>query len=610
MAVKTQVFQPSSSNLGATIMQSFNMIRGKDVSNFSLYFLDATSNKRAGEEQSFFMPNIVIGRGSKCHVKYGDNYSTVSREHASISSDGKSHFLNHNPSAKNPTFVNGRPIGGTHMLQSGDEIQFSHNGPKARFVSSNQVKSSTIGVTSRIGSAVGQALKPYKTAVKVLGVLLIGSLGLGAYTMYQNQNLKTEIADAKEVMSFLDEEIKGKQAALEKIKNQNSVQAQKLKNEIGSLGRQLRDVKNKPAEVVYKYIPNPSSSSIGSKSFTYNPNLSKPSNPISDKPSGDGDKSSKTGSNDKSTTGLDQGWDIGEDNGDGVSNLNLELVDPNLLPKGDIHLLLCKRIEVSYNGKTEVVGAKKFYQYDVQNSRNEDRNAIFLGTGFSTEDKKLYTARHLAQPWRFPNVSQNAYFDSMMEELNILEANGADITLIFDSFSQNGKEHSFNTNNMRVDDSADEFVETGEKKELKLFQSLKKGGLFKSGKVDMKFKRSTEPYSDWAKISFDNMDSEIKTSRPKSVKLRTGTELHVLGFSHGNMTQTSNKKVEPLYSKTMVAQDYTFDGIINTSGLNFGTGNSGGPALLYEDGQFIAVGLVSGGVGTSNGVIVPIQNIQ
>ena len=593
-------------------MQSFNMIRGKDVSNFSLYFLDATSNKRAGEEQSFFMPNIVIGRGAKCHVKYGDNYSTVSREHASISSDGKSHFLNHNPSAKNPTFVNGRPIGGTHMLQSGDEIQFSHNGPKARFVSSNQVKSSTIGVTSRIGSAVGQALKPYKTAVKVLGVLLIGSLGLGAYTTYQNQNLKTEIADAKEVMSFLDEEIKGKQAALEEIKDQNSVQARKLKNEIGSLGRQLRDVKNKPAEVVYKYIPNPtSSSSTGSKSFTYNHNASEPvANSSSDntkkRKKGVNNNNSQN-RNDRGTAGSGEGY--GDEYISEVDNLNLELPNINLLPKKDVFILLCKRIEVSYNGKTETIGVDKFYQFDVSNSRSEDRSSIFQGTGFATKDKELITVRHLVQPWRYPS-NNGAHFDNLMQELNILEANGAIISLFFDAFSEGGKEHSFNTNNMRIDDSKDEFVDTGEKYKLEFLKSLSGGGLLKSGKIDKKFKRHTERFSDWAKCSFSNMDSDIKINRPKSERLRTGTKLHVLGFSHGNQTQSSRRRVEALYSPTVVAQDYTFDGIINTSGLTFGQGNSGGPALLYENGEFIAVGIVSGGIGTSTGVIVPVQNIQ
>ena len=601
MAVKTQVFQPSSSNLGATIMQSFNMIRGKDVSNFSLYFLDATSSKRAGEEQSFFMPNIVIGRGAKCHVKYGDNYSTVSREHASISSDGKSHFLNHNPSAKNPTFVNGRPISGTHMLQSGDEIQFSHNGPKARFVSSNQVKSSTIGVTSRIGSAVGQALKPYKTAVRILGVLLVGSLVMGGYTFYknniltekvevvteENKILKSEVASINETTDYLNEELEKKNQELKRFVGKNNAAARTAREERDRLERELNEIKTAPPKVVERIVTKYLTETDVKGNRTTRP-IGDPTPGITEGPGG---------VNAAETT-------------DGLFTGTGEFVNHDVLPKPDIHLLLCKRIEVSYNGKTEIVGAKKFYQYDVQNSRNEDRTSIFLGTGFSTEKKELITARHIVQPWRYPNVSQNSYFDSMMEELNVLEANGADITLIFDAFSPNGKEHSFNTNNMRIDDSKDEFVETGNNVKLKLFESLKKGGLFKSGKVDLKFKRATEAYSDWAKITFDNMDSQIKVSKVKSTRLKTGTTLHVLGYSHGNMTQTANKKVDPLYSATKVAQDYTFDGIINTSGLNFGTGNSGGPALIYENGQFIAVGLISSAIGTSNAIVVPLQNIQ
>ena len=605
MAIKTQAFQPSSSNLGATIMQSFNMIRGKDVSNFSLYFLDPTTNKKSGEEQSFFMPNIVIGRGAKCHVKYGDDFATVSREHASITSDGQNHFLNHNSSAKNPTFVNGTPISSTHMLKSGDEIQFSHNGPKARFVSSNQVKSSTIGVTSRIGSAVGQALRPYKTAVRVLGVLLVASLGLGAYTTYQNKNLQSEIADTREVMAYLENDIADKENAIREIKDKSSRAYQNARAELSKLKSQVTDLKNKPAEVIYKYKKDEDSNLGNSRvaNFTYNETAKKPSQSSTNPTSAA--VANQQNLTKKGTPGAAEGY---TDGGGAVDNLNLELPDVNLLPKEDVFLLLCKRIEIDFNGRSDHIGVERFYQFDVANSRSEDRTALFQGTGFVTEDGDLITARHLVQPWRY-RPKEATTLSRMMEEINVLEANGADVRLFFDAYSESGKEHAFNTANMRIDDSKDEIITTDGKFKLEFFPDLKKGFL-RSKKVEMKCKQSTENFSDWARINFANMNSKIKISRPKSEKLRTGTKLHVLGFSHGNNTQSSRRRVEALYSSAIVAQDYTFDGIINTSGLDYGEGNSGGPALLYENGEFIAVGVVTGAIGTSNGVIVPVQNIR
>ncbi|MBK9742679.1 MAG: hypothetical protein IPO94_06800 [Saprospiraceae bacterium] len=55
------------------------------------------------------------------------------------------------------------------------------------------LKTSTIGLTSRIGQAMSQAVKPYKTALWVMGLLLLGALGLAGYNMYQNANMKNEL---------------------------------------------------------------------------------------------------------------------------------------------------------------------------------------------------------------------------------------------------------------------------------------------------------------------------------------------------------------------------------------------------------------------------------
>ena len=159
MAAKTEQFKSAGSNLGRTIGQSLSMITGKDIPNYSLLFLDATLSRKRGEHETIFMPHIVLGRSSRCHVRYGDDQKTVSREHASITVDGSNFVINHNPSASNPTYVNGRAIGGAHHLQNGDEIQLSSNGPKMRFNAST-LKTSTIGLTSRIGQAMSQAVKP------------------------------------------------------------------------------------------------------------------------------------------------------------------------------------------------------------------------------------------------------------------------------------------------------------------------------------------------------------------------------------------------------------------------------------------------------------------
>lgn len=585
--MKTEQFQPATSNFGATIMQSVNLMRGKNVSNFSIVFLDPTEKHSAGQHQSFYMPNIVFGRGSKCHVKYGDNYKTVSREHASITSNGNQQYLNHNSSAKNPTLVNGNPISGTHLLQNGDEIQFSHDGPKVRY-NTSQVKTSTIGVTSRIGSAVGQALKPYKNAVRILGLLLLSSLAFGGYNMYKSNQLSGELSEATSVISYLEDEASMLDEKMKNMSNKSNANYQKLLRDKNALQKQITDLKKNPT-IVERYTEekDKDNSNVYRLGKTNNTNTkSTRANASSDDVGGVADRG--------------QGYENSQD--DWVDNNNKEIVDHNILPKPDVFLLLCKRIEVSYKGKTEPMGVEKFYAYDVDNPLSENRDAILLGTGFVDEGGDLYTARHVVQPWRFVNPNAPQSFKDLMMEINLLETNGADVSLYFDAFSKEGKEHAFNTKNMRFDDSKDEFIQLDKKYKLEYFKPLSK-------KVDQKFKKTTENFSDWAKINFQNIDSEIKISRGKSEKLKTGTKLHCLGFSNGLTFQSARRRVDPLYSVTTVAQDYTLDGVINTSGLPFGSGNSGGPAMVYKNGEFIAVGIITAGL-DGNACIVPIQRVR
>jgi hypothetical protein len=197
MAAKTEQFKSAGSMLGKTIGQSISMIRGVDVANYSLLFMDPTADYKRGEHQTIFMPHIVIGRSSKCHIKYTDDYRTVSREHASITIDGNRYILHHNPAAANPTYVNGSVVGGAYALQNGDEVQFSSNGPRMRFNVST-MKTSTIGLTNRIGAAMAQAAKPYKRAITLLSaiiILLFFGLGYSYYHQLEQDRRNREIAD-------------------------------------------------------------------------------------------------------------------------------------------------------------------------------------------------------------------------------------------------------------------------------------------------------------------------------------------------------------------------------------------------------------------------------
>jgi S1-C subfamily serine protease len=63
-----------------------------------------------------------------------------------------------------------------------------------------------------------------------------------------------------------------------------------------------------------------------------------------------------------------------------------------------------------------------------------------------------------------------------------------------------------------------------------------------------------------------------------------------------------------MYSTSEVAQDGLHGGIIRITDRNFDHGNSGGPVFTFDGTKFIVIGIVSAGVGSSVGYIVPVCN--
>ena len=257
MSANTEQFKPAGSQLGKTIGQSLSFITGRDVVNYSLLFLDPTIDRKRGEHETVFMPHIVIGRSSRCHVRYSDEFKTVSREHSYITIDGNSIMLNHNPSASNPTYVNGRAVGGSYALQNGDEIQLSSNGPKFRFNTSN-LKTSTIGLTSRLGQAMSQAVKPYKRAISILSIALLATLLFTGYNFYNSNKINEENGI---MITFLEDRIK----ELNNTKGDHSEEITRLTKEVSVLKRnKFSSNRNNPEKAAN---PSPANSNLQDLNF-------------------------------------------------------------------------------------------------------------------------------------------------------------------------------------------------------------------------------------------------------------------------------------------------------------------------------------------------------
>lgn len=170
---------------------------------------------KTGESQEIIVDNIELGRDSHCQVRFDESFKTVSRRHAAIVRDGDMWKLV--PLSKtNTTFLNGRPVKEEWYLQNGDEIQLSVNGPKMGFITPTGKKSTvgSIGLTRRLSLFRQQALRPYKTAITCLSVVLVLAIGgLGTWSYLKGQEYESLIANAQKRLDSL----KSKNAELEQL---------------------------------------------------------------------------------------------------------------------------------------------------------------------------------------------------------------------------------------------------------------------------------------------------------------------------------------------------------------------------------------------------------
>jgi len=84
-----------------------------------------------GDIQEFTEPEIAVGRLSTCQVRFPEDLTIISRQHATIIREGN-RFRVEDKSA-NGTFLNGKSIGEAY-LKDGDVIMFAEGGPKVSFL--------------------------------------------------------------------------------------------------------------------------------------------------------------------------------------------------------------------------------------------------------------------------------------------------------------------------------------------------------------------------------------------------------------------------------------------------------------------------------------------
>lgn len=239
-------------SVGAGVGSLFN---GNGRRYYVLEHKDASKFYKAGEAQKIIIDEIEMGREASCQVRFDDTFSTVSRRHAAIVRDGDKWKLVQ-LSKTNSTFLNGKKIETEWYLENGDEIQLSVGGPRLGFIvpAGKQSLVSSIKMTERLNLFRKQALRPYKTALVCLFLLLIVACAGGGYIIRQQS------MSIKDLLSKVDMQHKMFDDVQEKYRKDSIEWANKIKKG----GRTVtRTVVVNPDANITKEIENVKSSVFG-----------------------------------------------------------------------------------------------------------------------------------------------------------------------------------------------------------------------------------------------------------------------------------------------------------------------------------------------------------
>jgi len=251
-----------------------------------------------------------------------------------------------------------------------------------------------------------------------------------------------------------------------------------------------------------------------------------------------------------------------------------EIINKN---NSDVYLIGVEKMVFTAQLPKEELAAynKKFFQ-----------NVKWFGTGFLMANGQFITARHVVHPWLFLNGQKDP---NLIRNILLHNLPGAKITTHFIAISPAGKQFKFTSEQVNVN-NAD--IKT-------ISREMKKGEV-----VNLKIMKSYK--TDWAALSTTEKGS-IKFNATLSSNLTAGKKVYFLGYPRPQLT-ADMKNLKPTYSDSSIGQSGLTNGLINITNRGFDHGNSGGPAFVIENGEAYAIGIVSSGIGSSLGFLVPITS--
>lgn len=540
---KTQVAGQFKKSVGAGFQ---SLLGKKGRTYFVLEFKTKTEKYSAGKSITFTSDYIELGRDEKAALKFSPNELFISRKHAAIQREGNQYVLKH-LSQTNPTLLNKQPIAEQYILQNGDEIQLSLEGPKIGFMAPANNTAKSLPLSVRLDSFRREALLPYKTAFIISSVFfLLAISGLG-YFLYQTQQDNQKQAEA---ILKANEKIAAKEGELTEIRVEGERQAAANKQEINRLTRQNVKVR---AELLEILESNKAELAVLQK---------------------------------ERQQAIKAQLEKEQAQQQSISKKELmsqeAIAEANALLKpftNDVYKIYVDRVEFKAEGLT----VEELEEY--HDLYFKDYN--WTGTGVLLDDGRFITARHVIQPWYYinslsgPEVIQNVLLHNFPE---------AEITAYFVAMASNGKRISFNSNQFTKDDD----------------QIFAEKNLEYGGKKGLKGKRAYLGYTNW--VSVKVKDKGLVTTQSKASDLPLANRnIFLLGFPTQKENEKTNK-VEPIFSVNKLSAEGIENQIISIIN-EVNSGYSGAPVFIIEEGEVQFVGIVSAKLGVSNNFAIPIVKL-
>lgn len=544
------------------------IMNGSGRTYFILEHKNSSKYHQAGEAQKIIVDQIELGRAASCQVRFDESFETVSRRHAAIQREGENWKLIH-LSQSNPTLVNGRPINGTYYLQSGDEIQLSVGGPRLGFIvpQGRQALTSSIGMTERMNLFRQQALRPYKTALTVLSVVLILAIaGAGVWIFKQDEVIKSQ----GELITAQTEKVNQVQTALD----QANAEAARIKADVeaGKIAKAKAD----------QLLSEQSSKISGLQNQLYA--SQKELNELINS-----SKSEETEEVDSESTNV-------KGNDSEIVSDDLVTASTDLKDYYDhIYTIKIDRIEVEYAGKRIDPGIQL--------------SDVVCGTGFMLEDGTFITDRQNVQPWVY-NI-EGQWKEPWRELMAQFVACGADVIIHYRAYSTKGtgKPLTFVNTDFVVNEVGDADLVVEIKREFRKAWRTYFGVQiteWTAKKYHMKVGVISKTSRSYAYIRNKGTYGEgIPYDAETSVSMSGGTEIQMVGYAR----KTNEHNLTPQHFNDRTNVDDTQNGTIILQGQVGEAGYYGSPAFYKDEkGQYRIVGVMVGSV-YGRDRLVPMKNI-